>query len=202
MGAISSPMLFASREPPAFLERVRVGLWPRRSWSRSARYFLLRLKRLRATPHQIAIGCAAGVFASITPLFGFQMILAALLARLARGSIAAALIGTFAGNPLSWPIIWGSTYATGCLLLGIDAIYSGLDLGRQLTPLWTALASGSPGLIGAAWDTLSPILRPMLAGSLPLGLATAGLSYYLSRRAVAAYQSGRPVPATSGAGHG
>jgi uncharacterized protein (DUF2062 family) len=41
-------MLFRRRESESLLERLRVHLWPRRSWSRSTRYVLYRLRRLSA----------------------------------------------------------------------------------------------------------------------------------------------------------
>ena len=64
--------------------------------------------RLKASPHQIALGGAAGVFAAFTPFLGAQMALAAVLAAVCRASVPAALLGTFVGNPLSWPAIWAA----------------------------------------------------------------------------------------------
>ena len=49
-------MLFRRRETESWAERLRVHLWPRRSWSRSSRYVLYRLRRLSASPHAIALG--------------------------------------------------------------------------------------------------------------------------------------------------
>ena len=42
-------MLFKRRQTESLLERVRVHLWPRRSWNRSGRYIVYRLRRLSAT---------------------------------------------------------------------------------------------------------------------------------------------------------
>ena len=55
-------MLFKRREAESFLERMRVHVWPRRSWSRSSRYVVYRLGRLSDTPHAVALGFAVGVF--------------------------------------------------------------------------------------------------------------------------------------------
>ena len=52
---------------------------------------------------KIAIGFAAGVFVSFTPLFGLHIVLGAALAWLVRGNIVASLIGTLAGNPVTTP---------------------------------------------------------------------------------------------------
>src|SRR5690606_27489557 len=97
-------MLFRRREAESFLERLRVHLWPRRSWSRSTRYVVHRVRRLSATPHAVALGFAAGVFVSATPFIGFHMVLAALTAWIIGGSIVAAILGTFVGNPLTYPL--------------------------------------------------------------------------------------------------
>ena len=184
-------MLFKRRTPPTFKDRVRTWVWPRSSWSRSLRYFLHRLERLQASPHQVALGCAAGVFVSITPLLGTQMLLAAVLAFTIRANIPAALIGTFFGNPLSWPLIWGGTYFAGCYILGIENVLTLSGLEYYLTQLADALATLSPEVINSAIGLVWPVLKPMLAGSVPLGLAMAIGIYYLLRPAVASYQSTR-----------
>src|SRR5687767_1644493 len=111
-------MLFRRRESESILERMRVSLWPRRSWSRSSRYVVYRLRRLAASPHAVALGFAIGVFAAITPFLGLHMIMASLLAWAIGGSIVAAILGTFAGNPLTYPIFWYMTYEVGNLMLG------------------------------------------------------------------------------------
>ena len=64
-------------------------------------------------------GIAAGVFVSFTPLFGFHLIVAAGIALVcARAMILAALLGTFFGNPFTFPLILVSAMETGSLILG------------------------------------------------------------------------------------
>lgn len=184
-------MLFKRRTPLTFSERVRTWLWPRRSWSRSLRYFVRRLERLQASPHQVALGCAAGVFASITPLLGTQMVLAAILAFAIRASIPAALIGTFFGNPLSWPLIWGGTYTAGCYMLGIENVLTFSGLEYYLTRFVDALATWSPDVIDHAVRLVWPVFKPMLAGSLLVGFIAAIFIYYTLRPVIAAYQKTR-----------
>lgn len=162
-------MLFASRDEPSFARRVRLLVWPRVSFSRSARYAIKRTLRVKASPHKIAIGCAAGVFASITPLIGVQMAMAALIAVVLRGSLVAAMLATFVGNPLSWPVIWGATYMLGVAILGNFGSAEAASLTTGSDPIW-------------------PILFPMLIGSVPIGLAVAALSYGVVARSVALAQ--------------
>ena len=170
-------MLFRRRVSESFLERVRVHLWPRRSWNRSSRYVVYRLRRLSDTPHAVALGFAIGVFTAATPFLGTHMVMAVLLSWVIGGSVVAALLGTFVGNPLTYPLIWYSTYAVGNLML------------RGKTPKGAIDLSG--GIFQSSLDKLWPILKPMTLGCLPVGLALALLSYVLVRPMVEAYKHRR-----------
>ena len=170
-------MLFRRREEASLLQRLRIGLWPRRSWGRSGRYVIYRLRRLSASPHAIALGFAAGVFAAITPFLGAHMIMAALLAWAVGGSLVAALLGTFIGNPLTYPVIWFTTFETGTLMLGGGEEKPKIDL--------------SHGIFQSSFEQIWPILKPMSLGSIPLGVAAAALSYVLVKPMVGAYHRRR-----------
>ncbi|MGD9669679.1 MAG: DUF2062 domain-containing protein [Hyphomicrobiaceae bacterium] len=184
-------MLFKRRQPPSFAERIRVWLWPRRSWSRSLRYVLYRIVRLRANPHSLALGCAAGVFAACTPLIGGQIVLAALLALALRANVPAAILATFFGNPLSWPVIWASTYVAGAHMIGESANASVGELHSRVDLLLDTVLGQSPEMVAAAAAFVWPIFKPMLAGSLPIGLAAGVLIYYMMRAAARAVQARR-----------
>ena len=170
-------MLFKRRQTESLLERLRVHLWPRRSWSRSSRYVVYRLRRLSATPHAIALGFAAGTFVAVTPYIGTHLIMAALIAWIIGGSIVAAILGTFLGNPLTYPFLWYASYEVGTLLLGGKVTKKQIDL--------------SQGLFHSSIDHLWPILKPMALGSIPVGLAVATACYFLVRPMVDAYQHRR-----------
>ena len=114
-------MLFRRRIPPGIGEKFRVWMWPRRSWARSGLYVSKRISRLTGSPHTIAAGVAAGVFASFTPFMGFHFLLAFALAYVLAGNMIAAALGTFVGNPLTFPFIWASTFSFGRTLLGETA---------------------------------------------------------------------------------
>jgi uncharacterized protein len=170
-------MLFRRRNTESWRERLRVHLWPRRSWNRSSRYVVHRIRRLAATPHAVALGFAAGVFAAITPFLGAHLIMAALIAWAIGGSIVASVFGTFLGNPLTYPFIWYATYKVGNLMLGAHAAKKQIDL--------------SNGIFQSSLDHLWPILKPMTLGTIPIGLGVAAISYFLVRPAVEAYQHRR-----------
>ncbi|MCE7030721.1 DUF2062 domain-containing protein [Jiella avicenniae] len=173
-------MLFRRRVPEGRWARFRTFLWPRRSFRRSYRYFVKRVIRLDAAPHAVAAGFAAGVIASFTPFIGFHFLLAFAIAYLVAGNMAAAALGTAVGNPATFPFIWASTYEIGRFVTaGAPANAPHPD---------TLESSLSPSNLLAIWD---PVVKPMLIGSIPLGLVAGALSYVLVRSAVTSFQAHR-----------
>lgn len=172
-------MLFKRRKRPNHLERLRVAVWPRHSFARSARYFTKRVLRLTASPNAIALGFAAGAFASITPFIGLHFLLSFLIAFLIGGNMIAAAFGTAVGNPLTFPMIWASTLGLGRWLLGIDA--NGAD-GKEFGAAFAAEG------FAALWQ---PFIKPMLVGGIPLGLVAGLLFYVLTRLGLTAFQARR-----------
>ncbi len=157
------------------------------------RYFWRRILQVRATPHEVALGFAIGVFSACTPFLGFQTILAFALAFLLRVSMPAAFLGTFIGNPLSWPAIWSGSYVAGALLLGRDPSYAADHFTETANALGATLTAPSPDTFGTAVSNLSPILEPMVVGGLLVGLIAAVFSYYPTRRAVRVFQRHRSL---------
>ena len=168
-------MLFRRRQLPTWSETVRILLWPRRNWSRSARYVVYRLWRLRATPHAIALGCACGVFASFTPYLGLHFILAGVLAWVTRGSILASALGTFVGNPLTFPFIWVAGYQLGNWVLGETSNIRAVDL--------------SDSLLNKSFEQIWPLLKPMTIGSMPLGILAGTVAYIIVKKAADSYKN-------------
>jgi hypothetical protein len=170
-------MLFRRREHPGQWHRFRLWLWPRVSWRRSALYFAKRILRLSGTPHAIALGAAIGVFASFTPLVGFHLVITFAIAWTVGANMIAAAIGTAIGNPLTFPLIWGSTYEIGYLILRGVSRNAPERLGHDLTH--------------KSFEQLAPLIKPMAVGSIPLGLAAAALVYLVVHKAVSAYREAR-----------
>jgi uncharacterized protein len=178
-------MLFKRRNQAGIVERIRVGVWPRRNFVRSVRYVLLRLKRLPSSPHRIAVGAAAGIFAVFTPFLGLQLILAGVISWVLRGSIFASLLASFAGNPLTYPPIWFATFNLGNALLGAQTSMRIVDLQSKAAALWESMIGLSPEGIGAAMEGLWPLFKPMVIGSLPLGGFAAFTTYMAVKKMIA-----------------
>lgn len=134
--------------------------------------------------------------ASFTPLFGLHFFIAAGLAWALRANVIAGLIGTVAGNPLTFPLIASVSLNLGRRILGYGVT------GRDFSRVSDALAEGASGLwesllslLGhgeSHWDRLLPLFTdvvvPWLVGGALPGLVASVASYYLLRPLVAAYQ--------------
>jgi len=172
-------MLFPRRIPETRWQKLRIALWPRHSFGRSLRYVAKRVLRLRATPHAIAIGVAAGVFAAFNPFLGLHTVMAMAIAWVLSGNLIAAALSTWFGNPLTYPFIWAGTWEIGALVLGHPP---------HQAPAGHESFAFSLARVGELWD---PLLKPMLIGSLPAGLVAAGIAYAVTRKAAAAFISER-----------
>jgi uncharacterized protein (DUF2062 family) len=168
-------MLFRSREAPSFWQRVRIAVWPRVSFGRSARYFRQRVVRLSGSPHAIALGIAIGVAVSFTPFIGFHTLLAIGIAFLLGGNLIAAALGTVVGNPLTFPIIWGVTYRLGKAILGTPHVRGEENVAHSMAV--------------RSFERLWPLLKPMLVGAVPLALVTGVLAYVLVYQAIVAFRA-------------
>lgn len=168
--------MFRRRDPVSILNRAREFLSPRKGWQRGYQYLGKRMQRLPDSPHRIALGFACGVQASFTPFFGFHFVVSALLCLVLRGNLISSALGTFMGNPLTFPFIAGSSMYMGQLITGytFDTPEEGLGFS------WL-------------WDNVDAIFVPYLIGGLAPGFVTAVGSYLIMRPLVATYQGRRRV---------
>ncbi len=192
-------MIFKRRDPKPTLRAMAEFLWPRGGWSRAFMYVKHRMRRLPDSPERIARGVWAGVFVTFTPLFGMHFIAAALLARLMKGNILAALMATFVGNPLTFVFIALASLKTGHLILG-----TGLEEG-ELRALSRKFADAGSDLwhnfIAAFteaqmdWSGLAIFSRevfyPYLIGGIIPGIICSTIAYYLAVPLLHAYQKRR-----------
>lgn len=184
-------MLFKRREPAGFAELVRVAVWPRRSWSRSARYVVRRISRMRGSPHVIALGFAAGASTACTPFVGLQMLSGFVLAWLIGGSMLASIVGGYVANPVTVPFIWVGSYNIGAALLDKPGKFNPGELQERISLMWAALWESSPLIVSETGHMLWSLMAPMMLGALPIALLVGSVSYLVVWRLVAAYQSRR-----------
>lgn len=184
--------MFQRRVKLTALQNVRAWLWPRTGWRRAVQYLMHRLARLPASAYAISAGFACGAAISFTPFVGLHFITAAILAWLIRANVLASAIGTFVGNPWTFPFIWVWLYESGNWLLTggeqatIDA--SKVDFRARFGDAFNALLHMD---IQSMTDSIGPILWPMLISSVPTGLVVWFAVFLPLRKIVASYQHRR-----------
>lgn len=171
--------MFGRRIQLTRFQKLGRSLWPRSGFRRALRYTWHRVARLNDTPHRIALGFAAGTFMSFSPLIGTHVGGAALLAWIFGGNILASAAGTLVGNPVLFPLIWLWIYRLGHFLTGGKLI--------RHAPKPIALSD----LWHRPFQTLEPVLWPLMVGGTLLGVVAGALAYALVRAAVAGYQARR-----------
>ena len=127
---------------------------------RASLFYFLKLIRVKDSKDKLAIGFACGSMVSFSPFIGFHFLLAVIFAYILRGNIVASLIGTFVGNPFTFPFIWIFIYKVGNIFFKNDQNFS-LELTFQ-------------SLFDQGYD----ILIPMMIGSLIVSIPIWFISYF------------------------
>lgn len=192
-------MVFKRRTPRSYLQAFAEFFYPRGGWMRAGQYVAHRLRRLPDPAHKISRGIAAGVFVSFTPLFGFHFAAAALIAWMLRGNLLAAILGTFVGNPITFPIIATVSVELGNRMLGEAATelshpsvvssfsYASLEIWNNLKAIFTP----EPVRWFRLHDFFSYVFLPYLVGGIIPGIIAGFASYFASQPLITAYQKAR-----------
>lgn len=166
---------------------------------RAFEYVKHRVRRLPDTPERISRGIWAGVFVTFTPFFGLHFLLAMLLARVMRGNIFASIVGTFFGNPISFPFIIASALNSGHYMLGTrferggeETIVkkfseAGADLWHNMKALFNTDTMDWHGLL----VFFDEVFYPYLIGGIIPGIIAATVSYYVCLPLISSYQNRR-----------
>ncbi|MFP3919230.1 DUF2062 domain-containing protein [Lysinibacillus telephonicus] len=83
--------------------------------TRRIKFNLIRLFRLKSSPHHVALGLTMGLIPSWIPTFGLGPVLSVGLARLVKANTVSALIGGIIGTPI-WPLLFLLNYKVGSLI--------------------------------------------------------------------------------------
>ncbi len=192
-------MVFKRRDRRSVGRLVKESFWPKGGWGRAISYVKHRLRRLPDPPHRIARGIMAGTIASFTPFFGFHFVTAALIGWVMRGNLLAAMLTTFIGNPLTFPLIVTINLQLGTWLLGappvqgkphgvVDSFVSATgELWHNFLAIFTSAQ--------ADWGNLSvfgrEVFLPYLVGGILPGITLGLIFYYISVPLLVAYQNRR-----------
>jgi uncharacterized protein (DUF2062 family) len=172
--------------------------YPDGGWQRAGSYVWHRLRRLPDTPERVAKGIAAGVLVSFLPLFGFHFVTAAALAWLLRGNILASLLGTFFGNPFTFPLIVVSAMETGSLILGRGHMVNPRRVMAGFKDVWDEIGANLHAIISPAradWDGtrafFGEVFLPYMLGGTIVGSVVAVAAYFVSLPIIRAYRARR-----------
>ena len=129
-------------------------------------------KALNGEPRYVAMGMAIGVFVSATPTIPFQTFIAVALSFIMRGSKAAAAIGVWLSNPITFPVFYLASYKTGTFLFGISTVHD---------------FSGQPAsdLLKLGFD----ITLAAIAGGIFIGIFLAIGAYFITSKIVTKIRS-------------
>lgn len=191
-------MIFKRRDTRPLLRTIAEFFWPRGGWRRAATYILHRMRRLPDLPERICIGIAAGLYVSFLPLYGLHFVTAALVAWIFRGNILAALLATFYGNPLTFPLMAAGGLELGGRLLGtevrmsVSGVISAIGrAGSELSHNLFTVITGDPVHWGRLVSFWHEVYLPYMVGGLLLGLPFAVAAYFVHLPLVRAYQRSR-----------
>ncbi|MEO8043386.1 MAG: DUF2062 domain-containing protein [Spartobacteria bacterium] len=154
------------------------GAWGRfRRWLNHLHF---RIVTIDDTPHSIALGVAIGIFFGFTPLWSLKTLLSIAVAWLFKSNKIAAAISVQLHDLILpfMPAIYLWEYK-----IGYWALHGHLPLRSHFHPL--ALRDY------IHWEIFFSVGRPLLVGSLLIGLPSAAIVYLVCRGLVTSHRAGR-----------
>ena len=109
--------MFKRKKPLGLINQFKITIWPEKGFERNFLYYWKRLIRIPESPHSISMGFSVGVFIAFSPFIGLHIILCIFISWAFRVNILSSIIGTFSGNPLTYPIMWASSIGLGDFIL-------------------------------------------------------------------------------------
>ena len=180
-------MVFKRKNKQTTLKNLKSLFFPEGGWRRAIEYLSHRIKRLKDSPHRIALGLSFGVFASFSPLFGFHFVLGALLAYVFKANIFASILGTFFLNPITFPFIAAISFKTGILILD-QFFYFKNDRNSADTLILDSEIKGSGVFEKFLVEVYFDKFIPYAIGGIICGIITGFIIYILSNSLIDSYQ--------------
>jgi uncharacterized protein (DUF2062 family) len=195
-------VVFKRRDPLSWSAWLREQIYPRGGFKRAIRYVVYRMRRLPDQPHRVARGVFAGFFIGFLPLPGLQFLAAWGAARLVRGNVLAALLGTFNTNPVTTPFFAVLAMSLGHWIMGIEAPLNARYIGHAFAEAGHDMWFNFLALFGpqkTQWDGLiqfwQEIYVPYLIGAIGPAVIISAIAYYITIPLVEAYQKARAATA-------
>lgn len=138
-----------------------------------------KLDSLKGTPEEISKGFATGVAMSFTPMVGFHLLICLGISRLTGQNGVAAALGTLAGNPWTFPLIWFATLHLGIIIMGADAPVRLPEFKMLFSEMFhSIIALDFKAFIRDVW----PVFLPMFIGCIPFYIIVWYITYLAIRK--------------------
>jgi len=145
-------------------------------WWRLVKYYRVRIVRLSASAESIAFNLAGGSAISFTPFFGVHVLGVLGLAWLCgiKMNLVAAMVGTFVGNPWTFPFLMYASYLVGSFIFSVFGIAEG-DVG--FSP--DMVEQQGDNFFTFIWENFAAIFVPTAFGGTILAIISFPLYYML-----------------------
>ena len=174
--------MFKRRKPLTLTQTARQFFWPSMGWKRMVVYIKNRLLRVTDSTHKVALGLAIGFGVSFTPLLGTHFIQAGIIAFMVRGNVFSAILGTFVGNPWTFPFFWWAGFSFGSFLFSFFGFAGAAHLPDDMT-------------LAILWETIKTdpmtLFMPWMLGGYILAALSVPATYFLYYRLVDAAKHAR-----------
>lgn len=131
-----------------------------------------RVFRLDDTPERIARGASCGLFCCTLPIVG-QTLVGAVLAKLGRGNVVAAIAFSWVSNPATTLPIWYGCYRIGAAITRHESVTI-----ATLTDLVDRChRNGVMTTVHAGGALIEAVLVPLVIGALITGILLGALGY-------------------------
>jgi len=157
----------------------------RTGWNK-ARAWFIHLLHLDDSAHTIALGAAIGVFISMTPTIGFQMLLIYFVASVFRANRVAGVPMAWVTNPATILPIYSFNLLVGIKVVGgSDAMRREFERALQGImdkdlPWWD--------LVNQWWDVVMHVSVPLWVGSAIVGLVSGAAGYAVMYYLITVYR--------------
>ena len=130
-------MLFRRRQKLTLTQKFRELVFPAKGmeqgWDRRIAYYRHRLFRNADSAHKVTAGLALGIAISFTPFLGLHIFIVMFLCWLFRINVFAGVLGTIAGTPWTFPLMYWLAYEVGAFLFHYFGIGEIIAMPETLT---------------------------------------------------------------------
>jgi len=169
--------MFQRRTPLTKSQSILYALWPQMGWWRLLKYYRACIVRMSSSAESIAVNLAGGSAMSFTPFFGIHVFSAMGFAWLigVRMNLVAAMVGTFVGNPWTFPFLFTASYFMGSWVMDLFGFYQ--DTGLTINP--DIVEQQGENILSHIWQNFTELFVPTAIGGTIMAIISYPFYYLL-----------------------